>query len=83
MIRLQSGKKIRLYSAGNPKPKIYFDKFEEFNKISIRPASLELHVSKVAGTFLKGTSLRKNAGRTFLERTDYGLFFWESGLHYL
>jgi len=33
MIKLQSGKKIRLCCAGNPTPKIYFDKFENFNKI--------------------------------------------------
>jgi hypothetical protein len=33
MIQLQSGKKIRLCCAENPTPKIYFDKFEDFNKI--------------------------------------------------
>jgi len=42
MIQLQSGKKIRLYSAGNPTLKIYFDKFEDFNKISTRLANWEL-----------------------------------------
>jgi len=33
MIQLPCGKKIRLYCAGNPTPKIYFDKLEDFNKI--------------------------------------------------
>ncbi len=32
MTQLQIGKKIRLCCAGNPTPKIYFDKFEDFNK---------------------------------------------------
>jgi hypothetical protein len=36
MIQLQSGKKIRLYCAGNPTPKIYFDKFGD------KPVNLEL-----------------------------------------
>jgi hypothetical protein len=36
MIQLQSGKKIRLCCAGNPTPKIYFDKFGD------KPVSLEL-----------------------------------------
>jgi len=42
MIQLQSGKRIRLYSAGNLTPKIYFDKFEDFNIISTRLANWEL-----------------------------------------
>jgi hypothetical protein len=33
MIQLQSGKKIRLCCAENPTLKIYFDKFEDFDKI--------------------------------------------------
>jgi hypothetical protein len=33
MIQLPCGKKIRLCCAGNPTPKIYFDKFEDFSKI--------------------------------------------------
>ena len=83
MIQLPCGKKIRLCCAGNPTPKIYFDKLADFNKIGDKPASLELQGSKVAGTFPRGTSLRENAGGMFLESTDYGLFFWESGLCYL
>jgi hypothetical protein len=33
MIQLPCGKKIRLPCAGNPTAIIYFDKFEDFNKI--------------------------------------------------
>jgi len=63
MIQLQSGKKIWFYSVGSPMPKICFEKFEDFNKIIDKPASLELQGRSPRGhplgKMLKGCSLRE------------------------